>query len=331
MKQGSWRGTFSAVLFATLLAGLASSVTAIADTTDTTTSSPTDNGDSLATDQTTESLIGGGGTDSGAIAYGEAVLGPQKHETGITALGPDLFGEEINTNTGGISFSQTDLSLPGNNALPVNVTRHLIVDGNKSPGFSTDVNLWRGYSFGEWELDLPYMSGIYSEQNGWEVSGSTPTARCSSGAYRPRDVEAASNVWFYSYQFWDGLQLNVPGQGEQNLLQRPVGAPFPVPSSALATAGGWTALTTKDQWHFSCLSSLQSGQPGEGFMALAPDGTRYWFDWMVSYTGRTTQGYGMVVYASGKTLRTSGELNRREYRLYPTRIEDRFGNYITYT
>jgi len=119
-------------------------------------------------------------TDSGAIAYGEGVLGPQKHETGLTSLGPDLFGEEVNTNTGGISFSQTDLSLPGNNALPVNVTRRLIVDGNKSPSFSTDVNLWRGYSFGEWELDLPYMTGIYTELNGWDVSTTTPNARCSS-------------------------------------------------------------------------------------------------------------------------------------------------------
>ena len=110
---------------------------------------------------------------------------------------PDLFGEQINTNTGGISFSQTDLSLPGNNALPVDVTRRLIVDGNKSPSFSTDVNLWRGYSFGEWELDLPYIGGTYSDTDhyGWDVRTSSPYARCSSPTthdqFQPRDVEAA--------------------------------------------------------------------------------------------------------------------------------------------
>src|SRR3569832_1535775 len=83
-------------------------------------------------------------TDSDAITYGEQVLGPQKHATGVTALGPDLFGEAINSFTGGISFSQTDLSLQGNDSLPVNVTRRLVVDGNKSPSSSADFNLWLG-------------------------------------------------------------------------------------------------------------------------------------------------------------------------------------------
>lgn len=44
-----------------------------------------------------------------SVSYGEGVIGPQKHATELKALGPDLFGEEISTYTGGISFSQTDL------------------------------------------------------------------------------------------------------------------------------------------------------------------------------------------------------------------------------
>ena len=265
-------------------------------------------------------------TDSGGIAYGEGVIGPQKHATGLTALGPDLFGEQVNTYTGGLGFSQTDLSLPGNDSLPVNVTRHLAVDGNKSPSVATDldINLWRGHTFGEWELDLPYLTGMYSEQDGWTVASATPDARCSSSTFAPRGVSMGGNVYFDSFKFWNGLQLNVPGHGEQGLLTRPTGAPLPVP------AGSWTALTTKDQWHFSCLSSLQSGQAGEGFLALAPDGTKYWFDWMVSYADRPLHGEG-VVYVYNQPHKTYADLNRRVYRLYPTRIEDRFGNYVTYT
>lgn len=267
--------------------------------------------------------------DSGAIAYGEGVIGPQKNATSLTALGPDLFGEQVNTYTGGLGFSQTDLSLPGNDSLPVNVTRHLAVDGNKSPSTGADlnINLWRGHTFGEWELDLPYLKGTYSEQDGWIVSGSTPNARCSFAATAPPAppiVTMAGNVYFYPLQFWNGLQLNVPGHGEQGLLYRPTGAPLPVP------AGNWTALTTKDQWHFGCLTSLQSGQAGEGFLAIAPDGTKYWFDWMVSYAERPLHGMG-VYYMYNHPYRSFADMNRREYRLYPTRIEDRFGNSVTYS
>ena len=289
-------------------------------TSATTTSSPTiDSSQQTAVTQSASS-------DSGGIAYGEGVIGPQKHATGLTALGPDLFGEQINTYTGGLTFSQTDLALPGNDSLPVNVTRRLVVDGNKSPNFGTDlgINLWRGHTFGEWELDLPYLTGMYSEQDGWIAAGSAPNARCSSATFAPPDVSMAGNVWFYSFQFWNGLQLNVPGHGEQGLLTRPTGAPLPVP------AGNWTALTTKDQWHFACLSSLQSGQAGEGFLALAPDGTKYWFDWMVSYADRPLHGQG-IDYQYNRPYRTYADMNRRVYRLYPTRVEDRFGNYVTYT
>jgi len=120
LRQGSWRGALTVAILATLMTGLSASATDQTDTTAATTDS---------SQQTANALSGS--TDSGGIAYGEAVLGPQKHATGLTALGPDLFGEEVNTNTGGLSFSQTDLSLPGNNGLSVNVTRRLIVDVNR--------------------------------------------------------------------------------------------------------------------------------------------------------------------------------------------------------
>lgn len=264
-----------------------------------------------------------------AISYGEQVIGPQKHAIHIKALGPDLFGEEISTYTGGVSFSQTDLSLPGNDALPVALTRRLIVDGNKSPSYNNDENLWRGYPFGEWDLDLPYLTGTYTETQGWVVNTATPQARCSSpttyNQFRPSDVLIDGYVNFASYSFWNGLQLNIPGGGEDQLLYRPAAGALPAP-----TTGSWTALTTKSQWHFGCLATLQSGQAGEGFLALAPDGTRYWFDWMVSYAERPMRGSAYIQNMS-TTQRIEAEIGRRVYRLYPTRVEDRFGNYVTYT
>ncbi|KRA51834.1 hypothetical protein ASD72_01740 [Pseudoxanthomonas sp. Root630] len=262
-----------------------------------------------------------------SISYGEQVIGPQKHAINVRALGPDAFGEEISAYTGGISFSQTDVALPGNNALEVAVRRRLIVDGNKSPSKPNDENLWRGYMFGEWELDLPYLTGMYSETAGWVVNTTTPNARCSSPAtfnqFRPKDV-SIGDVYFTSYNFWNGISLNVPGSGEQGLLHRPAGGPLPMPT------GSWTPLTTRSQWHFSCLSTLPSGQAGEGFLGLAPDGTKYWFNWMVSYPERPLHGTAAMLLQNGITFRTHADLVRRNYRLYVTRVEDRFGNWVNY-
>lgn len=261
-----------------------------------------------------------------SVVYGEGVVGPQKHATSVQALGPDLFGEAISTYTGGLSFAQTDLSIPGIGNLSVDVTRRLILDGNKSPSWASDANLWRGYAFGEWELDLPYMNGMYSASVGWVVNTTNQNARCSSpttyAQFRPKDV-SVGEVYFSSYNFWNGINLHTAGGGDQQLLYRPAGGSLPMP------AGTWTALTTKDQWHFSCLSTLKSGQAGEGFLALAPDGTRYWFDWMVSYPDRPLHGQAIIEQGL-RPYRVQADLPRNEFRLYPTRIEDRFGNYVTY-
>lgn len=44
----------------------------------------------------------------------------------VGALGPNLMGDSINDYSGALEFSQTDASLPGNNALPVAVGRRLV-------------------------------------------------------------------------------------------------------------------------------------------------------------------------------------------------------------
>lgn len=263
-----------------------------------------------------------------AISYGEKVIGPQKHAIHVRALGPDLFGEEVSASSGGISFSQTDLALPGNDALSVSVTRRLEVDGNKTPSSPGDESLWRGYAFGEWDLDLPYLSATYAQSQGWVVDTSTPNARCSSPTtadqYRPPST-SVGEVHFVNYSIWNGISLNVPGEGEQGTLYRGPGGAIPTPS------GSWTNLTTKSHWRFGCLTALQSGQAGEGFLALAPDGTKYYFDWMIDYLERPLKGTGTIVLGNGRVFRQSAELPRRSYRIYPTRIEDRFGNHVTYT
>ncbi|HEY5972844.1 MAG TPA: hypothetical protein VIT22_12950 [Pseudoxanthomonas sp.] len=68
-------------------------------------------------------------------------------------------------------------------------------------------------------------------------------------------------------------------------------------------------------------------------MALAPDGTKYYFDWMVGYLERALHGRRQILlgYEPQRSFWVSADLPRKNYRLYPTRIEDRFGNSVTYT
>lgn len=80
---------------------------------------------------------------------------------------------------------------------------------------------------------------------------------------------------------------------------------------------------TKGFWYLGCVPSLASGHPGEGFWAVDPKGNRYTFNWMVRsfYPGLTTP----AIQAGAQLVH-----NRSELRLYPTRVEDRFGSWVSY-
>lgn len=52
---------------------------------------------------------------------------------------------------------------------------------------------------------------------------------------------------------------------------------------------------------------------------------------MVSYPDRVLHGEALSIDVTGIVRRFREDLPRRVYRLYPTRIEDRFGNYVTYS
>jgi hypothetical protein len=67
----------------------------------------------------------------------------------VVKVGADLFGDTINLYNGKLDFTQTDVSLPGNNALPVAVGRRI----------STGDHAKEGRAFGLWELDIPHIYG----------------------------------------------------------------------------------------------------------------------------------------------------------------------------
>ena len=281
----------------------------------------------------------------------------------VTTLGMDLFGDKVNLYMGGLEFVQTDVSLPGNNSLPVSVGRRLTTGGRGNEGTG---------QFNEWDLEIPHIHGMFSARYGWtknDVNGQASALRCSNfGA--PPDVMASnpvSSLRFRSVEYWQGNHLYIPGIGGQEILKRNVSGNPNIP-----TDGQDTPLVTKDRWAIRCLSSLAStnastpfNEQGEGFLAIAPDGTQYRFDWLVSrqvsslskpatypiteISSSTKPGTGIPDTnskpdAGGTKIPGTGpatpnstqgpvhfSMERNEVWILPTLVTDRFGNTVTYT
>jgi RHS repeat-associated protein len=230
--------------------------------------------------------------------------------------GDDLFGEQINLYTGTLALRQTDVSLPGNSALPVAITRE----------FSVTSLRYAGGHFGGWDLDLPRLSAVYAGAAGWIVGNpSSPQRfnRCSAFSAPPAAAGALGDSFFEPYEFWHGVHLHLPDGGRDEVLQR---------TASWQPADGHSyPLVTTSRWLLRCLPSTASGEPGEAFVALAPDGTQYQFDWLVKRRAAPViKSYTTSPVAPG-AARGSYLLDRDEHWMLPTRITDRHGNWVQYS
>ena len=177
------------------------------------------------------------------------------------------FGDEVNMYTGQLELRTTDVSVPGNNGLDVAVGRRFTLDQTSTV---------RG-SFGDWDLDIPHLHGVFSRVAGWVIPGpAVKYNRCSQ--FGPPPVVGGTfdpTAVFEYHEYWHGSHLYLPGQGSQLLLSRNGGT---VPST-----GGPYPLVTRNGAVIRCLSSLTAASrgQGEGFEVITPDGVHYRFDHMV--------------------------------------------------
>lgn len=255
----------------------------------------------------------------------------------VSGLKGDLFGDKVNLYTGALEFIQTDVSLPGSFPLPVAITRRLSTGA---------VRTGKGL-FGDWDLDLPRLEGVFSTA-GWLIDSTQfadgdPLKRCSQFSQPPEATAQASTVKLMPDLFWGGNYLVLPGAGPQEMLQRG-GTP-----QAPTDGGNGPAtypVVTASGWQFRCLPGMAPGNGfgGEAFVAVSPDGTQYKFDWMVerSYPSVSVASSIPVGGTSANTATVSGGATsadaaagqtviRKEVLIYPTEIKDRFGNTVTYT
>jgi YD repeat-containing protein len=256
-------------------------------------------------------------------------------------IGIDLFGDHVNLYNGSLEFIQNDVSLRGNNSLPVAAGRRLET-GKFDAG---------GRAFGRWDLEIPHLHGVFGQADGWK-SAAGDQARCSAFGPPPGSAGSAGQSFWEAREFWQGNFIYVPGVGDQRIMRRAsdnTEAPGKNPSAY--------PLVTSQSWALRCLPSLandtSSGKTsGEGFVAIAPDGTQYQFDWLTSYRAVRLTKAPDAALRTPTTTDTSAskespqpstpadapsatqltpQLMRKEVWILPTKVTDRFGNTVSYT
>lgn len=233
-----------------------------------------------------------------------------KVDTEIQPLGETPFGESVNPFDGSLSFHVVDVSIPGNGPT-IELGRTFHADGD------AEVR-WNDAAFGDWELDIPRLTTMTSNastivqgpnQIGWLVNSVARTDRCSTFTGPPdQRVGGPDSEPVASDDWWnEGYMLYTPGGGTEDMLARRDTSPV-----APQDGTNYVAVS-KNLWHLGCLASTANGEPGEAFLAKGPNGERVWLNQLVY---RPARGY---------------TIQRRLGEMMATRVEDRFGNSLTYT
>lgn len=244
----------------------------------------------------------------------------------IQAVGARPFGENVNLYDGSLSFEVTDVSAPG-----IGPTLQLGRVLHAAEGSSdSDPNFQR--PFGDWDLDVPRIETNSAHQtnvSGWQIlSNGTAGAldRCTDFNLPPPVVSSSppDGPWD-AVRWWYGYHLIVPGYGNQLLLQRSS-------NNTHTPASGSYPIVTKRDWMVACGVTASDG--GEGFLAVAPDGTRYTFAhlvyWAMPGVQRPNGSTGNATSGVHPLKSDVDNLERRDAVMYVTQVEDRFGNTLTY-
>ena len=220
----------------------------------------------------------------------------QATDSRLTMLDNTLMGDSVDPDTGGLNFSHTDVSIPGNFGLEVAVRRNLSQGWKYHNSVSTE--------FGDWWLDVPRITELIPEEGGapfdcanqQQPPSISITINGSSGG-EPQEIQ----VPYRDYS--DGLHLHVPGQGSKPILRELTGTHW---------ASG-TAMATTDNWIVKCAAG---GQP---LKAISPEGNEYLF------------GRELYVKAPDGIVRNQGAFGRTYYTLLATQVRDVNGNTVDYT
>ena len=267
--------------------------------------------------------------------WGEEYAKKAKSAQEVSPLGDDAFGDRISLFNGAVTFNATDVSIPGNNALPVALKRVYVPSEFHNPGvMETYAHGYWSLDFPnmmeDWQVDVPYISAVYP--NDW------------TGGWNGVPPEKAYNVagleWLRK-DYWHGINFNQDGGGQ--LLLGLTSDPKRVRPGGTVNLGTVAqpqvvpfnpTLGTKEGWVFHNGARMlgptdANGNVPSGFGIVArdPQGNTYYLNWLVKRDHVSVPHPIRVGYIGGVDV----VLRRKELRLYVTRVEDRFGNWVNYT
>jgi YD repeat-containing protein len=235
----------------------------------------------------------------------------------VTPLTSTLFGDKVSLYNGSTEFDVTDIDLPGNSGLPVRFGRQFVVEDRRTPTGNLA-------GLGDWDLDVPYIDGVFTQQNGWEVQGYNNTGTYSRCSFTtgPYNYLPATETYAPVVSIWDGNLMHIPGEADEDLLATP-GSQLP----AVADGNSYPWIT-KSFYRAMCGASTANGYPGESFIVVSPSGVRYTFNWALV---NPTAGVLVQVPAPQGTGTVKLGFARSRVFLLATQVTDRFGNWVTYT
>ncbi|MEO0695666.1 MAG: RHS repeat-associated core domain-containing protein [Pseudomonadota bacterium] len=238
-----------------------------------------------------------------------------------------VLGDQIDPHTGGLSFQQTDVVLPGNNDLFVGIIR------KRSQGrkYHPDAD----YEFADWQLATPQIRVMTPQQHNFSLDAlaNQPWNRTNGVRWDKNRCTklfdetlptihgtfpnggnlsaGASSSLFEPEDYTNGVEMETPTGATELVLQKPSGGQWHS-SAKFVTASGW---------YFTCIQNINSANGGgEGFVGHAPNGDKYYFDRVLV---RDAPLLGSIPYGWGT-------LGRYYTILVATKVEDVHGNFVEY-
>lgn len=217
----------------------------------------------------------------------------------VGSLSSELFGDAVNVFDQTAVFTQTDIDLPGNNALPVRLSRSLNIRPIPAVGIAP-----KNYAgAADWNIEVPYISGVFDSAFRWNVTATGQTPRCSTIFYPKTELPNRIE------DVWSGYNVNIPGEAGRSLIA--------LPPEGFKPPGSHSSVWTTSSLDAITCTAMEGGYPGEGFVLRTTAGITYTFN------VATERTMGLMATDSGGAGR-----QRVEIFLMASRVQDRFGNAV---
>lgn len=247
----------------------------------------------------------------------------------IETLTTDLFGDKIDIGSGSIRFEQTDISIPGNSELQVAITRTL-----------SDPDSWfrETREFENWSLSIPHVRSAYiadrsgNYKSAYWPNGKACTKRLNSNPYFTTSGEGGS-YQTNKHAYWNGDTVFIPGEGSVKLTEKSEDSTY--------------KRHNNRNWKVECITTTEGY---DGFKITVTNGVKYFFTQQRIVLSNkpfnlspslTLQQCGSGLFENEVVCQpetigpSSGSTAISEYQQYyifmlATRVEDRFGNWVSY-